>query len=148
MAFPEGWPPRATSTSRSFRFFQIGTSAAAFSDNAWMFSSASSANVATPFVPIGSSEPVHFGPVLGGGRNPKDATEVEVPVAQFIPRFHRVYNDATGPNQSIEVSYDGTNVHDEVLPGEMHEYEDRYEGGISIRTKPTHGNAAFRIVAW
>lgn len=149
MPFPDGWPPRATSTVRSFRFFQAGATTADFADNAWLFSSAASANSPLPYVAPGSTLPVVVGPVAGGGRDLHDAHNGQaVPVAQFTPRFCRVYNDTAGPNVTIQVSYDGTNVHDEILAGEVHEYEDRHEGGISFRIKPTHGAAAFRVVAW
>lgn len=149
MPFPAGWPPRASSGTRSFRFFQTGTTTANFADSAWLFSSAGRANQPLPYVKPGSTDPVVVPQSAGGGQDPNDAgMGVPSPAPQFMPRFCQVYNDSAVDTDFIEISYDGVNVHASVHGKEMIQLEDIREGGISIRTKAGCGNCAFRIIAW
>jgi hypothetical protein len=146
MPFPEGWPPKATSTFRSVRVFASGTTTANYSDNAWLFGSFPSANQPLPYVAPGSTAPVVIPSVWGGGRDPHDTLDgVPLGVPSTACRFFRIYNDGTGV---IQVSFDGTNVHDEVYANEVHEYEDRAETGVSLRIKPASSASDFRVVGW
>ena len=150
MAFPLGWPPRASTTLRSFRFFQRGTTTANFSDRAWMFSSAASANKALPYVKPGSLDPVDVPVNYGGGQDPHDGAfgNDPPPVPMFTPRFLYVFNDSLVLTDEIEISFDGVNVHGTVKGSTLLIMEDIREGGISVRTRPTCGHCLFRIQAW
>lgn len=150
MPFPEGWPPRAPAGYARIRFYRDGTTTLAFADNAWMFSS-EMANLAMPYVAPGSSDPVNLSPgVIGGGRDPHDAQGgVAVPVPIAVPKFMFVWNDspiATGA--VLEVSFDGTAVHDRLYDNEVRVYEDRRESGISVRSKAGTPLTPFRVIAF
>lgn len=92
MAFPDGWPPRSATSTRSIRFFIPATGASAdFADNAFLFSDQAAANTyrATTFVAPGDEKkPTPLGAPsadfgvgvsgpsaspMGGGRDPRDA---------------------------------------------------------------------------
>jgi len=157
MPFPPGWPPGATSTFRSIRFFQTGLTTANFSDNAWLFGSAVSANKPLPYLAPGSLAQIDVPPVAGGGQAPQDAMGgIALPVPHVTCRFVWLFND--GPVGIMEVSFDGIAVHDEItifdLAGQspavtgLRLYEDRQEGGLSVRFKPGSVASTYRIIGW
>jgi hypothetical protein len=160
MAFPYGWPPRPCPSVRPLRFFASGTSGAAFSDNAYLFGTdavsgalAPSANISPmPVVPPGSTAPTTLGnPPVGGG-SPVAADDGAIPEGEIVAMRYagtiQISNDSVVAGDNIEVSFDGTNVHGVIVPGETRRYQDRHEAGIAIRTQPTKGNSAFRVEAW
>jgi hypothetical protein len=55
-----------------------------------------------------------------------------------------VRNDKNG---SLEISFDGTNIHDVLKEGEQQVYRNRYEGGIALRGV-AGATPAFRVTAW
>lgn len=160
MAFPRGWPPRACPSVRSIRFFVGDTSAANFSDKAYLFGTdpvtgapTQAGNVSQmPDVPPGSTDPVSLGPTPVGGESPVRANDGAVPEGEIVAmRFAgniQIHNDSSVAGDSIQISFDGINVHGVVLSGETITYWSRYEAGIAVRTTPTKGNCAFRIEAW
>lgn len=161
MAFPsEGWPPPPATGLRSIRFYVDGNTTANFSDNAFLFSADTAANMffPTPFVPPGGVDVVakvgnYFaggGSPMGGGRDPRDANiyaptgEQAVPFTQIWSNSIKISNDG---NADIEFSFDGVNVHGVVKVGERPIYPRRYEAGICVRNPGAFG-VAFRIEAW
>ena len=153
MAFPtEGWPPRQpqTGAGRSLRFFVRGVATAVFDGAAYLFIDGAGANPysPTPVVTPGSSTPaVLLTEPAGTGRFPQDVNPTVDPSAQAMPKAAvwaygiMVVNDGAG---ELEVSFDGTNVHDVLKQNETHTYLNRHESGISVR-----GNGlADRISAW
>lgn len=152
MAFPTGWPPRAPrSARRSLRFFVTDTATANFSDKAYLFIDDAGANpyVPLPVVAPGSSTPVDLGSQpLGTGEAAVDANLSQTdPAKQALPKAAiwaqaiRVSNDGGG---TLEVSFDGTNVHDVVPANKEVLYQYRHECGIAVRGAA----AVFRIAAW
>jgi len=152
MAFPVGWPPRQSPTVRPVRFFVSDTSAAGFADKAWLFGTdaagqptQASNTTPMPYVAPGSTATVSMGNTpVGGGRSAEDVA----PVPMRYPSTIRITNDSIVAGDSLQFSFDGTNVHGEVRNGESVTYRDRQEAGICIRTTPTKGNCAFRLEAW
>jgi hypothetical protein len=133
-----------------------GTAGANFSDTAYVF--ANLAGVSTvqplPYVAPGSTAAVAIGDLttpgtpMGGGTNAHDADltkpvgQQAVPAAYVWCRYLRICNDSGSTD--LEFSFDGTNIHGRLKPGEKLDYNTRYEGGIALR-----GNgAAFRVEAW
>lgn len=138
MALPAGWPPRISSRP-SIRFFIAGTGTADFADNAYLFSGQASANPYTPLpvVQPGSNAVVN----IGSGPQGTGIADAGDPVKMIWADTIRICNDGDG---TLEFSFDGTNVHGQLLTGEKVIYRNRHEGGIAIR-----GNTfAFRVEAW
>ena len=157
MAYPAGWPPRQSSTTRPLRFFKKGTTTAAFDANAYLFGTdaagqpTQAANVSPlPFVAPGSTAAVSVPATpQGGGRNVNDAGPggAGTPVPHRFAGTIRITNDSTSTSDILEFSFDGTNVHGEVRGGESITYRDRHESGICVKTGA--GTASpFRIEAW
>lgn len=152
MALPVGWPPRQSPDYRTLRFFKSSTSTANFADNAYLFGTdAAGAPVAAgnvtpmPYVEPGDTSPTNLAnPPYGGGRDAHDNTVVPMRYSGTI----RIRNDSAVPGDSIEFSFDGTNVHGEVKAGEDAWYGSRYEAGIAVRTKAASGHCVFRVEAW
>lgn len=146
MAFPAAWPPRVSSGVRSIRFFTSGTATANFSDNAFMFIDGAGANTFTPApnVPYGSNATT-TNPITPSGTGAATVASAMVggPAPQIWASSIRLCND--GAN-SLEFSFDGTNVHGRLLTGEEVTYRGRYEAGISVRY--VGGATTFRIEAW
>lgn len=157
MAFPTGWPPRPASGRRSIRVYISGTTTAAFSDNAYLFSQVTGANtfVPTPYVAPGSTATVAVGDLtgggspMGGGQNAHDvntsaaASDQAVPTPMIWCNSMIITNDGLN---TLEISFDGTNVHGKILPGETVEFRDRMEAGIALRH--AGGATTFRVFAW
>jgi len=147
MAFPPDWPPGATDTVRSFRFFVAATATADFADNAYLYGNFPSANKPLPFIKAGSSTPIDVPKAWGGGKAPEDAYEgVPVPTPHYTPRFVIIRN--LDPTMVLQVSFDGVNVHDEFPPDTIFAYEDRQEGGIAFRFKPGTNAGDFNSSGW
>jgi hypothetical protein len=136
--------------------FFTGTTSANFSDNAILFGSFASANQPLPYLKPGSTATIVVPPVAGGGQAPEDAKGGVALGPPFVTcRFLWIYNDGPG---IMQVSWDGTNVHDEIQlndvgggPGGVaswHQYEDLKEGGCAVRFKPANAPSLFRIVGW
>jgi hypothetical protein len=87
-----------------------------------------------------------------GGSSPIRANDGAVPEGDIVAmRFAgniQISNDSSAAGDSIQVSFDGVNVHGVILNGETRVYWGRYEAGIAVRTTPTKGNCAFRVEAW
>jgi hypothetical protein len=146
MPFPPNWPPKATNSARSVRVFQKGITTAFFADNGYLFGSYAMVNQPLPYVAPGSLAPVVVPPVAGGGQAPQDAAGgVALPVPNVACKIFKVYNDGAGV---IEISFDGVNVHDEILAGQMHEYQDRMECGVALRFPAAGVASAFRLAGW
>lgn len=146
MPFPAGWPPRPAGNTRSIRFFQSGIATANFPDNAYLFIDGVSADTftKTPVVAPGSLTPVAFGDGTKSG-GPAGASDNLDPTTKPMLWANTivVYNDS---GAILEISFDGTNVHDRILAAETpsyHLYRNRHEAGIAIK-----GAGAFRIAAW
>lgn len=150
MPFPEGWPPQAPAGYSRLRFFREAATTLLFADRAWLFW-VDQANKALPYVAPGSTAPVNIGPgSVGGGRDPHDAQGgLPVPVPVVTARFIYVWNDSPiGTGAVVEVSFDGSAVHDAIYDTEVHVYEDRRESGISVRSKAGTPLTPFRILAF
>lgn len=160
MAFPKGWPPRLSPSVRSLRFYAAGTSGANFSDNAFLFGTdpttgapVEAGNVAQmPVVPPGSTAQTDLGNLPIGGASPINAADGAVPEGDIVAMRYagnlQISNDSAVVGDTIQISFDGTNIHGVIEPGETRRYRNRYEAGISVRTTPTKGNCAYRIEAW
>jgi hypothetical protein len=109
----------------------------------------------TPYVPPGGASTIAHagdrykgGGPLGGGRRDVDPNQdvYNTPFAHVWASTIVVQNDDGAPANTIEVSFDGINVHGEVRGGEKVEFWYRHEAGIAIRL--TAGAPAFRVQAW
>lgn len=142
MAFPASWPPRVSSSVRSIRFYVTDTATANFVDKAYMFAEQAAANVYTPLPVIapGSLTTINVPDIAGTGLATPSVSGVAGPLAQIWSGNIRI----TATTQSLEFSFDGTNVHGLVKAGESVIYRQRYEAGIAVR-----GNlSVFTIEAW
>jgi hypothetical protein len=166
MAFPEAWPPRPATATRSIRAFKKGTADATFADNAYMFRDLPGANTykPTPVMAPGDTTAVHFGDYnsggapMGGRQVPEDAAVglnmtppdggEAPPHAMLWANTIRVFNDGAAGDGSIEISFDGINVHGELKEGEVFTYRHRHEAGIALRRVLAGKTPAFRIEAW
>lgn len=148
MAFPAAWPPRPPSGIRSIRFYTSGTATNDFADNAFLFIDGGS-GAANPFTPgpaTSTSSGSTTNPLTptGTGLSPNVANQLTSPVPPMIwSQTIRLCND--GAN-SLEYSFDGTNVHGLLLKGEQVVYRNRFEAGISVRF--VGGATTFRVEAW
>lgn len=141
MAFPAAWPPRVASGIRSIRFYGSGTSTANFADNAFLFINGAGANTFSPV------------PAVTGGATADPLTPAGTGTLTTQPIVHpmiwantiRVCND--GAN-TLEFSFDGTNVHGVLLKGEQVSYRNRFEAGIAFRYPAGGAASAFRVEAW
>ena len=160
MALPKGWPPRPCPSVRPLRFFVIATSTAAFSDRAYLFGTDATTGAPTqagnieqmPVVPPGDTSATTLGNPPIGGSSPIAGDDGAVPEVDIVAMRYagriRIYNDSAIAGDAIQISFDRTNIHGEILNGEVAEYADRHEAGIAIRTKPTKGHCGFRVEAW
>jgi len=104
----------------------------------------------------GSSDPVHIGsgPIGGGFPNPSDVapdthedppnTQQAVPKNMIWAQMISIYNVGAGV---LEFSFDGTNVHGQVLAGERRLFRMRYEAGIALRGVAA-ATPVFQVEAW
>jgi hypothetical protein len=154
MAFPVGWPPRLSPNVRPLRFFVEATSTANFSDRAYLFGTDPTTGQPTqagnvdqlPVVPHGAEQQVVNlqNPPIGGSGPSQGNTVIPMRYADSI----QISNDSLVAGDTIQISFDGTNIHGEIPAGETRRYRDRQEAGIAVRTKPLSGNCAFRLEAW
>lgn len=167
MPFPTGWPPRRPSGIRSIRFFVSGNCTANFQDNAFLFVDDVGADTFTPLInvpPGAESQGVNIGrdpaspsaasgmgdagsPYGTGPETPQNPPLVpsDVPAKPTIwSNTILVRNDKSG---ALEISFDGINVHDRLLEGEVQIYRNRFEGGICLRGVAA-STPAFRVTAW
>lgn len=148
MAFPVGWPPRPASGVRSIRFFVSGTTAARWSDNAYLFIDDVGANTFTPmpYVKPGDNTAIVAvgdrntpGSPMGTGANPNDVPPGD-PLGQqkalIWANSVRVFNDGAA---DLEVSFGASSdvgagpTQGIVKPGKNLLYRVRYEAGIALR---------------
>lgn len=149
MAFPQGWPPRVASGTASIRFYKTGSSTADFADAAFLFIDGTGANPYTPLPVVLPGDDVSRYPTpaatviaanpLGTGENDPGSVK-----AMIWSQGIRVRN-LDGTN-SIEISFDGTNVHGIVAPNATNEYVNRREAGIAVRGAA--GTPSYVIEAW
>lgn len=147
MALPVGWPPRPAEGRRSIRVYSTGTTTAAFSGNAILFSQITGANtfVPTPIVPPGAEHlTVHNGNYLAGGTPSGGGAMTGQPtVSNMIWSMGiRILN--TGAND-LQFSFDGTNVHGVVQSGKEVIYNWRHEAGIALKSTVA---TTFVVEAW
>jgi hypothetical protein len=150
MPFPTGWPPRPATGRRSLRFYVADTATADFEDKAYLFAEQTGAflHAPTPVIAPGDLTTVaavgdleKSGAPMGGTDHPWSQPPVQR-MAHCCTL--RICNDSAGGGASLEVSFDGTNVHDVLKPGEQVLYRDRFEAGIAVRGL----GADYRIAAW
>lgn len=158
MPFPPGWPPRPPSGMRSIRFFEKGTTTNDFADNAFIFSQQTGAStlVPTPIIRPGDTAAVVVGDFatpgspMGGGTTFNDL--VAPPQPEVLPMVWadtiRVTNDDPPGGSTIQISFDGANIHGEIAGGSEAVYRGRKEAGISIRHDPADAATDYRIEAW
>ncbi len=151
MTLPISWPPSPPSGTRSLRVCVKGTTAAAFSENAYMFADLVSANPYTPlpYVRPGSRDSVTVpNTPWGAGRDRGDANP-DPAVRASAPPFAQIWCRAitiTTGGAALEFSFDGENAHGWVPANSSVTYWDRFESGISVRG--AGGTNTFIIEAW
>ena len=153
MPFPVGWPPRPCTGRRLIRFFIGGTTTNLFEDHAYLFADQVGANTFTP-TPVARPgiQTTGIQSPMGGGRVPENARPDLPPSPPGYVDPHpmlwahtiRIWNDGVA---TIQVSFDGTNVHGEVPGGKEWLCRDRYEAGIALRGKAA-ALVDFRLEAW
>lgn len=159
MAFPTNWPPRVHTVLPSLRFVVSGTATANFSDNAYMFKDGG-AGTANPFTPlpvvktsqqttIGAQvEPTNVPTVIispvGTGTNDVSPVDNSIPKPMAWSMGIRITTSGTG---GVDVSFDGTNVHDIVPASTTVTYNRCHEAGISIRGT-SGATPTFIVRAW
>jgi hypothetical protein len=158
MPLPTGWPPRVATSIRSIRVYLTGTATAAFADNAFLFSQATSANtfIPTPYVPPGQESAVPGwtptvvpAPPFGGGAgtpgefntDPRLNPPIPPPPTPMI--WSKSIKITNSGGAILFFSFDGVNIHGQVAANSVFWYWDRYEAGIALQ-----GSTAFVIEAW
>jgi len=161
--FPDAWPPRPASGRRSIRFFAEGTTTGAWADNAVMFRDGGGANTIrpTPYQKpgqqvgaLGNREA--GGSPMGGRQIPQDAivgNKLTPPQGAETPpdpmlwaQTLAVSNDGT-TGDTLEITFDGTNIHGKVLNGETRYYRNRFEAGIAVRLSGTAASGTITTIA-
>lgn len=153
MPFPTGWPSTNPSGIRSARIFFEDTATANFEDMAILFIDLANSVVATPVLRAGDERAVvAIGQApFGGGVAVRDERQLGgavpstgIPKAKLFSGSLWISNDSAGGGATLEFSFDGTNVHGKLLPGESRTYRNRYESGIAFRG----AGAVFRVEGW
>lgn len=154
MAFPNTWPPRVPSGTRSLRVYLTGTTTALFSDNGFIFADVANANPYTPlpYVAPGGERTTVAVPATpwGSGKDNHDtnpdpaAGPIIAPPPKMI--WCRALLIRAGSGGAVEFSFDGTNVHGSVAASGERLYFDRFEAGIALRG--AGGTPTFTIEAW
>ena len=156
------FPVRPATGVRSFRAFAEGTTTTDFADHAIDFAECAGANTLHHPVVARPDTRTVLGTTTTGSSTPQGARVTPIPSAAnlSLPRAEqapaapaitcaqlRICNDGSPGDGRLEFSFDGTNIHGVVLPGEVATYRNRYEGGIAVRHS---GGAAvpFRVEAW
>lgn len=86
------------------------------------------------------------GTPMGGGTNDADPESYGAPTASAFASTLYIANDDGTATNTIEYSFDGINVHGEVLGGEAIRLYSVHESGIAVRF--TAGTPAFRVIGW
>ena len=171
MPFPDGWNtdlnlgplgPRKPTDIKSIAAFAKGATTADFADNAILWIDITGANPHTPTPALSASKPItsppfgtlEYGAIhLGTGQGAFDVNNPNNPYPLLPPQpkaqifCATVYVKNDGVN-IIEVSFDGFNVHWELLAGESFIWRDRYVAGIALRFPAGSAAGAFRVQAW
>jgi len=155
MPLVTGFPPRASSGTRSIRFYLTDTTAGtAFTDtgNSFLFAAATGANPFTALPRVTVGENGSFDAIAapntpwGGGENDLSGTPPTTVSSDATIWSYGIYIKNTGATYDLEFSFDGTNVHGRIAPGESRIFYNRIEAGIAVRG--VSDNTTYIVEAW
>lgn len=155
MALVTGFPARHPSSTRSIRFYKSDTTAGTNftdDDNSFLFVDAAGANPFESLPKVTTGEDGSFDTTTvpptpwGGGENDRAGTPpTSAPTKAYIWSYG-IYVKNTGATYILEISFDGTNVHGRIDPGDSRIFYNRIEAGMAVRG--VSDNTTYVVEAW